>query len=179
MSFIAQPSTTSILRAIQFLDSCLHLARHGGQDMCKPSAVPRWCGATRACILSSSRHASAPCQRAPKGSRAGGSGRNRAPRDTRGSDPLSARRCRRATRQTMKAVQVHAFGAMDAMIYEDVPLPVPGPGQVLVRVAATGVGPWDAWIREGRSVLPQPLPLVLGADLSGVVAAIAVGLQRW
>jgi NADPH:quinone reductase-like Zn-dependent oxidoreductase len=76
-----------------------------------------------------------------------------------------------AARQTMKAVQVHSFGGLDAMIYEDVPLPIPGPGQVLVRVAAAGVGPWDAWIREGKSVLAQPLPLVLGADLSGIVAA--------
>jgi NADPH:quinone reductase-like Zn-dependent oxidoreductase len=76
-----------------------------------------------------------------------------------------------AARQTMKAVQVHAFGGLDAMIYEDIPLPIPGSGQVLVRVAAAGVGPWDAWIREGKSVLAQPLPLVLGADLSGIVAA--------
>ena len=76
-----------------------------------------------------------------------------------------------AARQTMKAVQVYAFGGLDAMIYEDIPLPIPGSGQVLVRVAAAGVGPWDAWIREGKSVLAQPLPLVLGADLSGIVAA--------
>ena len=34
---------------------------------------------------------------------------------------------------------------------------------------AAGVGPWDAWIRAGRSVLPQPLPLTLGSDVSGVV----------
>jgi len=68
----------------------------------------------------------------------------------------------------MKAVRVHAFGGLDAMIYEDVPRPRPGPGQILVRVAAAGVGPWDAWVREGKSALPQPLPLTLGADLSGI-----------
>jgi NADPH:quinone reductase-like Zn-dependent oxidoreductase len=72
----------------------------------------------------------------------------------------------------MKAVRVHAFGGLDALRYEDVPRPVPGRGQVLVRVAAAGVGPWDAWVREGKSVLPQPLPLTLGADLSGVVEAV-------
>lgn len=77
-----------------------------------------------------------------------------------------------AAGQTMKAVRVHAFGGLDAMVYEDVAKPVPGPGQVLVRVAAAGVGPWDAWIREGKSVLPQPLPLILGSDLSGVVEAL-------
>ena len=58
------------------------------------------------------------------------------------------------------------------MVYEDVPVPTPGPGQVLVRILAAGVGPWDAWIRAGKSVLPQPLPLTLGADLSGVVEAV-------
>ena len=76
----------------------------------------------------------------------------------------------------MKAVRVHAFGDLDAMVYEDVPRPSPGPGQVLIRVAATGVGPWDAWIREGKSVLPQPLPLVLGSDLSGVVEEVGPGV---
>jgi NADPH:quinone reductase-like Zn-dependent oxidoreductase len=76
------------------------------------------------------------------------------------------------TTQTMKAVWIHAFGGPDRMILEDVPRPVPGPGQVLVRVVAAGVGPWDAWIREGKSVLPQPLPLVPGSDLSGPVEAV-------
>jgi hypothetical protein len=39
----------------------------------------------------------------------------------------------------MKAVQVHAFGGLDAMIYQDVVLPIPGPDQVLIRIAAAGV----------------------------------------
>src|ERR1700712_3456360 len=72
----------------------------------------------------------------------------------------------------MKAVRVHTFGGLDAIIYEEVPTPVPGPGQVLVRIAAAGVGPWDGWVRAGRSVLPQPLPLTLGAGLSGIVRAV-------
>jgi len=71
----------------------------------------------------------------------------------------------------MKAVRVHRFGGLDAMVVEDVPPPVPGPGEVLVRVRAAGVGPWDAWVRAGRSALPQPLPLTLGSDVSGVIEA--------
>ncbi|MBV8912769.1 MAG: NADP-dependent oxidoreductase, partial [Acetobacteraceae bacterium] len=71
---------------------------------------------------------------------------------------------------------VRAFGGLDAMNYEDVPRPSPGSGQVLVRVAAAGVGPWDAWIRAGKSVVPQPLPLVLGSDLSGVVEEVGPGV---
>jgi NADPH:quinone reductase-like Zn-dependent oxidoreductase len=72
----------------------------------------------------------------------------------------------------MKAVRVHAFGGVDALVYEDVPRPVAGPGQVLIRVAAAGVGPWDGWVRAGKSALPQPLPLTPGADLSGVIEAL-------
>jgi len=48
-----------------------------------------------------------------------------------------------------------------------------------VRVNAAGVGPWDAWIRSGRSALPQPLPLTLGSDLSGVVESIGPGVERF
>lgn len=69
-----------------------------------------------------------------------------------------------AARQLMKAVCVHHFGGPEAIVYEEVPLPVPGEEQVLIRVKAAGVGPWDAWVRSGTSALPQPLPLILGSD---------------
>jgi NADPH:quinone reductase-like Zn-dependent oxidoreductase len=72
----------------------------------------------------------------------------------------------------MKAVRVHQFGGPDALVLEDVPRPVPGQGEVLVRVGAAGVGAWDALIRSGGSKLGQPLPLTLGSDLSGVVEAV-------
>lgn len=72
----------------------------------------------------------------------------------------------------MKAVRVHHFGGPEELVYEDLPLPEPGAGEVLVRVEAAGVGPWDAWIRSGRSALPQPLPLTLGSDLAGTVVGI-------
>lgn len=71
----------------------------------------------------------------------------------------------------MKACRVHRFGAPDVISYEDIDRPQPAAGEVLVKVAAAGVGPWDGWIRAGKSALPQPLPLTLGSDLSGVVAA--------
>jgi NADPH:quinone reductase-like Zn-dependent oxidoreductase len=74
--------------------------------------------------------------------------------------------------ETMMAWRVHAFGPPEAMSFETVPRPEPGPGEVLVQVHAAGVGPWDGWIRSGRSALPQPLPLTLGSDLSGVIAAV-------
>ena len=76
------------------------------------------------------------------------------------------------TPSMMKAWRVHEFGPPEAMLLDTVPRPDPGPGEVLVKVHAAGVGPWDGWIRAGRSALPQPLPLTLGSDLSGEVAAV-------
>ena len=78
----------------------------------------------------------------------------------------------------MKAWRVHEFGPPEAMLFETVPRPEPGPGEVLVKVHAAGVGPWDGWIRAGRSALPQPLPLTLGSDLSGEVAALDSGISN-
>lgn len=72
---------------------------------------------------------------------------------------------------TMKANRIHVFGGPEVILFEDLPCPTPGTGEVLVRVHAAGVGPWDAWVRAGRSAVPQPLPLTLGADLAGTVEA--------
>ena len=71
-----------------------------------------------------------------------------------------------------KACRIHQFGGPDIIQLEDMERPTPGPGEVLVRVKAAGVGPWDAWIRAGKSALPQPLPLTLGSDLAGTVEAV-------
>src|SRR4051812_32480887 len=76
------------------------------------------------------------------------------------------------SRPSMMAWRVHRFGPPDVMTFESVVRPEPGAGEVLVKVGAVGVGPWDAWIRAGKSALPQPLPLTLGSDLSGEVVAI-------
>ncbi len=78
----------------------------------------------------------------------------------------------------MKAVRVYEFGGPEVMRFEDVARPVPGEGQVLVRVQAAGVGPWDAWIRAGRSALPQPLPLTLGSDISGTIEELGPGVAH-
>ena len=55
---------------------------------------------------------------------------------------------------------------------DDVPRPAPASGELLVRVAASGVGPWDAIIREGRSKVSPLPPLTLGSDFSGVVEEV-------
>jgi NADPH:quinone reductase-like Zn-dependent oxidoreductase len=82
------------------------------------------------------------------------------------------------THSTMMAWRVHEFGSPETMKFERVPRPEPGPGEVLVKVAAAGVGPWDGWIRSGKSALPQPLPLTLGSDLSGEIVAMGPGVTE-
>jgi NADPH:quinone reductase-like Zn-dependent oxidoreductase len=82
------------------------------------------------------------------------------------------------THSTMMAWRVHEFGPPEIMKFERVPRPEPGPGEVLVKVEAAGVGPWDGWIRAGKSALPQPLPLTLGSDLSGEIVAMGAGVSE-
>jgi NADPH:quinone reductase-like Zn-dependent oxidoreductase len=61
----------------------------------------------------------------------------------------------------MTAGRTHRFGPPDVIVLEEIEVPKPGEGVVLVRKNAAGVGPWDAWIRMGRSALPQSLRLSL------------------
>ena len=79
--------------------------------------------------------------------------------------------------ERMTAMRIHAFGGPEVIREDAVGVPTVGDDQVLVKVLAAGVGPWDGWIRAGRSVLPQPLPLTLGSDIAGVVVAAGPGVQ--
>lgn len=74
----------------------------------------------------------------------------------------------------MKAIRFHEFGSSEVLRYEDVDRPVPGTGQVLVRVAATSFNPVDDHIRAGAlaEMIPIALPYVPGIDLAGTVAEL-------
>jgi NADPH:quinone reductase-like Zn-dependent oxidoreductase len=76
----------------------------------------------------------------------------------------------------MRAIRIHGFGGIDTMRLDEVPRPVPGAGETLVAVEAAGVRPWDRLVREGESGLGQALPLTLGSDISGTVAALGAGV---
>jgi NADPH:quinone reductase-like Zn-dependent oxidoreductase len=76
----------------------------------------------------------------------------------------------------MKAARIHNFGPPDVVLMEDVPRPAPAAGELLVRVFAAGVGPWDALIREGKSKVSPSPPLTLGSDLSGFVDEVGPGV---
>jgi NADPH:quinone reductase-like Zn-dependent oxidoreductase len=94
--------------------------------------------------------------------------------------PSSPRRTdEEQTPSTMMAWRVHAFGPPNVMMLDRIPTPAAGAGEVLIKVAAAGVGPWDGWIRAGKSALPQPLPLTLGSDLSGEIVAVGPGVAEF
>jgi NADPH:quinone reductase-like Zn-dependent oxidoreductase len=82
-----------------------------------------------------------------------------------------------AVQRMMRAVQIGAFGGIEQLRLPSIPVPTPGRGEVLVRVGAAGVGPWDALIREGRSGLALTLPVTLGSDLSGIVVEVGDGVE--
>src|SRR5580765_4123974 len=76
----------------------------------------------------------------------------------------------------MKAIRVHAFGAPDVMIVEEVPDPRPAAGQVVVRVKAAGVNPADTYMRSGAYVVKPPLPYTPGSDGAGIIEAVGEGV---
>ena len=77
----------------------------------------------------------------------------------------------------MKAVIFREFGGPDVLRYEDVPMPEPGPGEVVLKVAAVSVNrTLDLTVRAGRYARPPQLPHVLGADPTGTIAAVGDGV---
>ena len=69
----------------------------------------------------------------------------------------------------MKAVVFHEFGGSDKLIYKDVPVPVIGRDEVLVRVKACSINHLDIWIRGGIPAYKTSLPHISGCDTAGIV----------
>lgn len=76
----------------------------------------------------------------------------------------------------MKAVVLTAFGGPENLVLRDVPDPVAGPGEVLVRVRACALNHLDLWVRAGLPAAKVKLPHVLGSDVAGEVAALGPGV---
>src|SRR5689334_15532243 len=78
---------------------------------------------------------------------------------------------RRPSMPSMKAVRLHAYGGPDVLTYEEAPRPTAGEGEVLIRVHATTVNPFDCAVRAGymSGYFNYTLPLILGTDVSGIV----------
>ena len=79
----------------------------------------------------------------------------------------------------MKAIQVQQFGGPEVLELREIPTPKPGPGQVLVRVHAAGVNPYDTYMRNGTYAVKPPLPYTPGSDAAGVIEAVGEGVTRF
>ena len=79
---------------------------------------------------------------------------------------------------TMKAVRLHEYGGPQVLRYEDAPRPEPGAKQVVVRVLAAGVNPFDWKVRAGymKDMMPLSLPWIPGVDFSGKVESVGSGV---
>jgi NADPH2:quinone reductase len=78
----------------------------------------------------------------------------------------------------MKAIQVHSFGGPEVLEFQELPTPKPGPGQVLVRVHAAGVNPYDTYMRTGTYAIKPQLPYTPGSDAAGTVESVGEGVKK-
>ena len=78
----------------------------------------------------------------------------------------------------MKAIRVHEFGGPEVLKLEEVATPKPSAGEVLVRIHAAGVNPYETYMRAGTYALKPPLPYTPGSDGAGVVEAVGEGVQK-
>ncbi len=80
--------------------------------------------------------------------------------------------------QTMRAIQMDAFGGPEAMELREVPVPEPGPGQARLRVAYVGMNPFDAMARAGKiTFMPIAFPFTPGLEHTGIVDAVGEGVD--
>ncbi len=77
----------------------------------------------------------------------------------------------------MQAIRVHATGGPEVLRLEEVPVPVPGAGQVVIRVEAAGVNFIDVYQRKG--LYPVSLPFTLGREAAGIVERVGEGVTGY
>jgi len=79
----------------------------------------------------------------------------------------------------MKAVRFDRYGGVDVLEVREVPVPVPGAGEVRVEVKAAGINPGEAMIRQGafHEIFPASFPSGQGSDLAGVVVEVGPGVE--
>ncbi len=77
---------------------------------------------------------------------------------------------------TMKAVRFHEHGGPDCLRCEEVPDPIPGPGEIVVRVKACALNYLDLWERNGLPGVAFPLPHISGSDIAGTVESVGAGV---
>jgi NADPH2:quinone reductase len=78
----------------------------------------------------------------------------------------------------MKAIRVHQFGGPEVLKFEEIPALKPEAGQVLVRIRAAGVNPYDTYMRNGTYAIKPALPYTPGSDAAGTIEAVGSGVKK-
>jgi NADPH:quinone reductase len=81
------------------------------------------------------------------------------------------------TPATIKAVQLNRFGDPDVLKIIELPIPTPGPREVLIRIRAAGINFFETLIRQNRYAVTPQLPIVPGVEVAGVVEALGEGID--
>jgi NADPH:quinone reductase-like Zn-dependent oxidoreductase len=81
----------------------------------------------------------------------------------------------------MKAIRIHKYGGPEVLRYEDVVVPAPGAGELLIKVRAASVNPLDWKTRAGylKDFFPHTMPFIPGWDGSGIVEAVGSGVTKF
>lgn len=79
----------------------------------------------------------------------------------------------------MRAAYIDAHGEATDIKVGDLPTPVPGPGEVLVRVGAVAFNPIDLYLRSGLVKMPLPFPYIVGCDVAGTVEKLGPGASKF
>jgi len=79
----------------------------------------------------------------------------------------------------MKAVRVHEFGEAEVLQYENVPDPVAGPGEIVMKIEAIGINPVETYIRAGMHAIRPELPFTPGSDAAGIVLSVGEGVSGY
>jgi NADPH:quinone reductase len=81
--------------------------------------------------------------------------------------------------RSMRAIAISEPGGPEVLVVEDRPVPVPGEGEILIAVAAAGVNRPDVMQRKGQYPPPSGAPDIPGLEVSGLVARVGAGVDRW
>ena len=81
----------------------------------------------------------------------------------------------------MKAIRIHKFGSTaEVLQYEEVPIPEPGPGRILIKIEAASLNRADLALRKGAyRIAPEELPVIPGREFAGTVAKLGAGVQEF
>jgi NADPH2:quinone reductase len=96
-------------------------------------------------------------------------------------EPLLSRASFQNRIQIMRAIQINRYGGPEVLVHSELPVPHPGTGEVLIRIAYSGINFMDIHTRQGKyaqsSTYPQSLPTTLGIEGAGTIEGIGIGVS--